>query len=95
MSVEIKLSELKALVAQGRKREDIMEKYSLNNAQVTRLMKEAKLTFRKTHKPVFKLVDDLAVSDLPQTNEVVQDTNNIVDNRLVSEATTTSNDWGL
>lgn len=65
---EIKLSELTAYVQEGKKQADIMEIYGLNAAQVKRLMKQAKLTFRKLHKPVFTLIDDLVSEEAPENS---------------------------
>ena len=70
---EIRLSELTAYVQEGKKKEDIMEIYGLNSAQVGRLMKEAKLTFRKFHKPAFTLIKDVEI----------QNENNTVDTQEV------------
>ena len=65
---EIKLSELTAYVQEGKKQADIMEIYGLNAAQVKKLMKEAKLTFRKLHKPVFTLIDDLVTTEASENS---------------------------
>ena len=72
---EIKLSELTAYVQEGKKKEDIMEIYGLNSAQVTRLMKEANLTFRKFRRPAFTLIKDVEI----------QTENNTVDTQEVME----------
>ena len=63
---EIRLSELTAYVQEGKKKEDIMEIYGLKSAQVTKLMQEAVLTFRKFHKPAFTLIRDVEVK--PEEN---------------------------
>ena len=67
---EIKMSELTAYVQEGKKKEDIMEIYGLKAAQVTKLMQQAKLTFRKFHKPTFVLVNDLEIKgeNIPENN---------------------------
>lgn len=70
---EIKLSELTAYVQEGKKKEDIMEIYGLKSAQVTKLMQEAGLTFRKFHRPAFTLIRDVEI----------QTENNTVDNEEV------------
>lgn len=73
---EIKLSELTAYVQEGKKKEDIMEIYGLNSAQVTRLMKEAKLTFRKFRRPAFTLIKDVEIqteSNTVDTQEVMEE----------------------
>lgn len=59
---EIKLSELSAYVAEGKKQEDLMEIYGLNAAQVRKLMKSANLEFRRFRRPAFVLVRDIPSS---------------------------------
>ena len=71
---EIKLSELTAYVQEGKKKEDIMEIYGLNSAQVTRLMKEANLTFRKFRRPAFTLIKDVEI----QTENNTVDTQEVI-----------------
>lgn len=68
---EIKLSELKDFVNEGKKREDLQEIYGINNAQVTKLMQQAGLTFRKFRKPSFVLVDDIAKDVVAEVNPSV------------------------
>lgn len=71
---EIKLSELTAYVQEGKKKEDIMEIYGLNSAQVTRLMKAANLTFRKFRRPAFTLIKDVEI----QTENNTVDTQEVI-----------------
>lgn len=58
MAVQIKLSELTAMVNNGAKKEEIASKYNLTSAATSRLLKDAKLKIKKLHKPTYQLVDD-------------------------------------
>lgn len=80
---EIRLSELTAYVQEGKKKEDIMEIYGLKSAQVTKLMQEAGLTFRKFHKPAFTLIRDVEV-ELEE---------NFIDDNIFGNEEDTSGDW--
>lgn len=56
---KVVLSELKALVEGGAKKEDLAKEYGLPMIQVTKLLQAAGLKIRKFHKvPAFELVDD-------------------------------------
>lgn len=93
MAKEIKLSELKEFIEMGKKREDIMEIYDLKSAQVTRLMKEANLSFKKLHHPVFKLVDDTIKTT--ETEEVQANEELAPESQEVLETQTENRNWGL
>ena len=80
---EIKLSELTAYVQEGKKKEDIMEIYGLKSAQVTKLMQEAGLTFRKFHKPAFTLIRDVEI----------QPENNFIEDSIFDNEEDTTDDW--
>lgn len=54
---QISRAELTALVDMGRKKEYISSHYGLNNAQTTKLLKDAGLKIRKFGSPVFTLID--------------------------------------
>ena len=54
--LEIKYEDLKVLVQQGKKKEEIAKHYNLTMAATTRLLQEAKLKIRPLRRPVFKLV---------------------------------------
>ena len=60
MTKQIKLSELKADVEKGMKKDALVKKYTDGNvAAMTTLLKQAGLTIKKTRKsPAFELVDD-------------------------------------
>ena len=90
---EIKLSELTAYVQEGKKQADIMEIYGLNAAQVKKLMQQAKLTFRKLHKPVFTLIDDLVSTEQAEQVETENTAEiNSVESEQVKENT---ENWSL
>lgn len=55
--VQISKAALTKLVEEGKKKEEIASHFGLNNAQTTKLLKQAGLTIRKFHKPVFNLID--------------------------------------
>lgn len=55
---QIKLSELTADVNSGMKKDALCEKYGLNKAQMTGLLRKAGLKIRKFHAPKFELVID-------------------------------------
>jgi hypothetical protein len=58
---KIYLSELTADVNNGLKKDQLCEKYGLNKAQMTGVLKQAGLKIRKFHTPKFELVaDDVA-----------------------------------
>jgi len=57
--IQISKKELTELVNSGKKKEDIMAKYSLTSAATARLMKDCGLKFKKTHKPTYSVVDDV------------------------------------
>ncbi len=65
MSVEISKTELISLVNGGAKKNQIATKYNLTMAATGRLLKDAGLKIKKTHKPTYTLVD------IPSTQEVV------------------------
>ena len=72
--VEVKLSELSALVESGLNKKAIAEKLGLSEGMTTKLLKEAGLkTKRDTAKYV--LIDDVVVEKLAQAaNEALQTT---------------------
>jgi len=59
--IQISKKELTEMVNSGKKKEEIASKYNLTNAATTRLLKDAGLKIKKTHKPTFTLVDDTTV----------------------------------
>lgn len=63
--IEISKTELTNLVNEGAKKNQIADKYNLTMAATGRLLKDAGLRIKKTHKPTFKLVEE------PSTNTVV------------------------
>ena len=65
--VSISKKELTEMVNKGAKKEEIAAKYSLTTAATGRLLKEAGLKLKKTHKPTFKLVDDTANTPTSET----------------------------
>lgn len=67
--VNISKKELTEMVNKGAKKEEIAAKYSLTAAATGRLLKEAGLKLKKTHKPTFTLVDDTTVT--PTTESVI------------------------
>lgn len=60
--VNISKKELTEMVNKGAKKEEIAAKYNLTTAATGRLLKEAGLKLKKTHKPTFTLVDDTVTS---------------------------------
>lgn len=59
MAVEIKLNELTEMVNNGAKKNQVADKYGLTMAATTRLLKEANLRIKKTHKPTYTLVNTI------------------------------------
>ncbi len=59
--VKINKAELTQMVNSGAKKEEIASKYQLTMAATGRLLKQAGLKLKKTHKPTFELVDDTPV----------------------------------
>lgn len=59
--IQISKKELTEMVNSGKKKEEIASKYNLTNAATTRLLKDAGLKIKKTHKPTYTLVDDSTV----------------------------------
>lgn len=55
--IEISKAELTTMVESGAKKNQIAEKYNLTMAATGRLLKQAGLKIKKTHKPTFKLVE--------------------------------------
>ena len=72
---KVVLSELKALVEGGAKKEDLAKEYGLPMTQVTKLLQTAGLKIRKFHKvPAFELVDDTEKSsNLAEENTSTSD----------------------
>lgn len=56
--IEIKKKELTEMVNNGAKKDEIAAKYNLTSAATARLLKEAGLKIKKTHKPTFKLIEE-------------------------------------
>ena len=54
---EVKLSELKSLVDQGKKRSEIASHYELTESQTAKMLKEAGLQIKKSI-PGYVLIDD-------------------------------------
>lgn len=55
--IEISKMELTKLVSEGAKKNQIADKYNLTMAATGRLLKDAGLKIKKTHKPTYTLVD--------------------------------------
>ena len=79
MAVEISMSDLKARVEAGEKRDALAEHYGLPKQQMSNLLKQAGLKIRKFHAPKFVLVDDT----VQPTSEVVE---TVVEDAQVVEA---------
>ena len=90
--VQIKKSELTAMVNEGKKRNEIAAYYGLKEAQMAKVLKAAGLKIRKFHLPTFELVDDSVeetaqVMETPVTQEVLGKTSEVAEETTPVEAT--------
>ncbi len=56
--IQVSKKELTEMVNNGKKKEEIAKHYNLTNAATTRILKEANLKIKKTHKPTYTLIED-------------------------------------
>lgn len=61
---EVKLSELKKMVQEGKKKVEIAEYYGLSVLGTGKLLKQCGLKIRKFKKPAFKIIDDTVSSNI-------------------------------
>ena len=76
MARQITISDLKSKVDEGWKKQALADYYGLPMTQMTKLLQTAGLKIRKFHAPLYELIDDTVVAEVPVT-EVVEDMNPI------------------
>lgn len=69
--VQIRKAVLAAQVEEGMKKEELMEYYGLNNAQMGKALKAAGLTIRKFHAPAFEFIEEEEVVAEEVAEEVI------------------------
>jgi hypothetical protein len=73
MARQITISDLKAKVDEGWKKQALADHYGLPMTQMTKLLQEAGLKIRKFHAPLYVLVDDTVVGEAIENPAIVEE----------------------